>query len=46
MAGDTTFFVATGITDGDLMKGVRYTESDARTRSIVMRSRSRRRGGG
>jgi fructose-1,6-bisphosphatase II len=41
VAGDNTVFVATGITDGDLMRGVRYTESGARTRSIVMRSRSR-----
>ena len=40
VAGDNTFFVATGITDGDLMRGVRYTESGARTRSIVMRSRT------
>jgi fructose-1,6-bisphosphatase II len=40
VAGDNTFFVATGITDGDLMRGVRYTPSGARTRSIVMRSRS------
>jgi fructose-1,6-bisphosphatase II len=40
VAGDNTVFVATGITDGDLMRGVRYTESGARTRSIVMRSRS------
>jgi fructose-1,6-bisphosphatase II len=40
VAGDNTFFVATGITDGDLMQGVRYTSSGARTRSIVMRSRS------
>src|SRR4051794_5906296 len=40
VTGDNTVFVATGITDGDLMRGVRYTESGARTRSIVMRSRS------
>jgi fructose-1,6-bisphosphatase II len=40
VAGDNTVFVATGITDGDLMRGVRYTESGAQTRSIVMRSRS------
>jgi fructose-1,6-bisphosphatase II len=40
VAGDNTFFVATGITDGDLMRGVRYTGSGARTSSVVMRSRS------
>jgi fructose-1,6-bisphosphatase II len=40
VAGENTFFVATGITDGDLMLGVRYIGTGARTRSIVMRSRS------
>jgi fructose-1,6-bisphosphatase II len=40
VAGDNTFFVATGITDGDLLRGVRYSETGASTRSIVMRSRS------
>ena len=40
VAGDNTVFVATGITDGDLLQGVRYTDTGARTRSIVMRSRS------
>jgi fructose-1,6-bisphosphatase II len=32
--------VATGITDGELMDGVRYGPSRAVTQSIVMRSRS------
>ena len=40
VAGDNTFFVATGITDGDLLPGVRYISGGARTRSLVMRSRS------
>jgi fructose-1,6-bisphosphatase II len=40
VAGDNTFFVATGITDGDLLRGVRYSSAGASTRSIVMRSRS------
>jgi fructose-1,6-bisphosphatase II len=41
VAGDNTFFVATGITDGDLLRGVRYSSSaGASTRSMVMRSRS------
>jgi fructose-1,6-bisphosphatase II len=40
VAGDNTFFAATGITDGELLRGVRYTQSGACTRSIVMRSRS------
>jgi fructose-1,6-bisphosphatase II len=38
--GDNTFFVATGITDGYLLRGVRYTASGASTQSIVMRSKS------
>ena len=39
-SGDDVFFAATGITDGALVRGVKYTESGARTYSIVMRSRS------
>ena len=34
------FFVATGITDGELLRGVRYGAKSARTNSLVMRSRS------
>lgn len=37
---DDCFFVATGITDGELMDGVRYGGGKAYTESIVMRSRS------
>jgi fructose-1,6-bisphosphatase II len=40
VAGDDVFFVATGITDGELMKGVRYRAGGASTHSLVMRSRS------
>jgi fructose-1,6-bisphosphatase II len=40
VTGDNTFFVATGITDGELLRGVRYSPKGARTESIVMRSRS------
>ena len=40
VTGDDCFFVATGITDGDLMKGVRYRAGGATTHSLVMRSRS------
>jgi fructose-1,6-bisphosphatase II len=40
VAGDDCFFVATGITDGELMKGVRYRAGGASTHSLVMRSRS------
>ena len=40
VTGDDCFFVATGITDGELMKGVRYRPGGATTHSLVMRSRS------
>jgi fructose-1,6-bisphosphatase II len=40
LARGDTFFVATGITDGELLRGVRYTPQGAQTESIVMRSRS------
>jgi fructose-1,6-bisphosphatase II len=40
VAGDNCFFSATGITDGDLLKGVHYSRLGATTRSLVMRSRS------
>jgi fructose-1,6-bisphosphatase II len=40
VTGDNTFFVATGITDGEQLRGVRYTPQGAETESIVMRSRS------
>jgi fructose-1,6-bisphosphatase II len=38
--GDNVFFVATGITDGELMEGVRYRAGGATTHSLVMRSKS------
>ncbi len=40
VSGDDCFFVATGITDGELMQGVRYRAGGATTHSLVMRSRS------
>jgi fructose-1,6-bisphosphatase II len=40
VAGDATF-AATGISDGELLKGVRYRGGGATTQSIVMRSQSR-----
>jgi fructose-1,6-bisphosphatase II len=39
-AGDNVFVAATGVTDGALLRGVRYTRDGAATDSIVMRSRS------
>ncbi len=38
--GDDVIFAATGITDGDLLQGVRYFGSKATTHSIVMRSKT------
>jgi fructose-1,6-bisphosphatase II len=38
---DDVFFAATGITDGELLRGVRYSTQGATTDSIVMRSRTR-----
>ena len=38
--GDDVFFAATGITDGSLLRGVRYWPDGATTHSMVMRSRS------
>jgi len=40
VSGQNVFFAATGITDGDLLKGIRYRGQSAVTTSIVMRSRS------
>jgi fructose-1,6-bisphosphatase II len=40
VAGDNAFFAATGITDGDLLKGVTYRRDHITTQSLVMRSRS------
>ncbi|WP_328494231.1 class II fructose-bisphosphatase [Streptomyces sp. NBC_00414] len=40
VSGENVFFVATGITDGELLRGVRYRPETATTDSIVMRSKS------
>jgi len=40
VSGDNVFFVATGITDGELLRGVRYRAETATTQSLVMRSKS------
>ena len=39
-SGDDVFFSATGVTDGDVLQGVRYRGPGATTESLVMRSRS------
>jgi len=38
--GENVFFAATGITDGALLRGVRFSPDGATTESIVMRARS------
>jgi fructose-1,6-bisphosphatase II len=38
--GDDVFFACTGITDGALVQGVRFSTDGASTESIVMRARS------
>jgi fructose-1,6-bisphosphatase II len=41
VGGNDVFFAATGVTDGDLLQGVRYLgDGHASTESLVMRSRS------
>lgn len=40
VSGENVFFSATGITDGDLLKGVRFSGGGCTTESIVMRSKS------
>jgi fructose-1,6-bisphosphatase II len=41
VSGEDVFFAATGVTDGDLLQGVRYRDgAEATTESLVMRSRS------
>ncbi|MDZ7675033.1 MAG: class II fructose-bisphosphatase [Acidimicrobiales bacterium] len=38
--GDNCFFAATGITDGELLRGVHFDRRGATTQSLVMRSKS------
>jgi fructose-1,6-bisphosphatase II len=40
VAGDNCFFAATGITDGELLKGVHFASNSVSTQSLVMRSSS------
>ena len=40
VSGEDVFFAATGVTDGELLKGVRYWGDGASTQSLVMRSKS------
>jgi fructose-1,6-bisphosphatase II len=40
VSGNDVFFAVTGVTDGELLDGVKYTGKGAQTSSLVMRSRS------
>jgi fructose-1,6-bisphosphatase/sedoheptulose 1,7-bisphosphatase-like protein len=40
MAKGDVMFAVTGVTNGDFLKGVRFTGDGARTQSVVMRSRT------
>jgi len=40
VSGEDVFFAATGITDGELLRGVRFRGDGANTQSLVMRSKS------
>jgi fructose-1,6-bisphosphatase II len=40
VGGNNCFFAATGITDGELLRGVRYTSSGVTTDSLVVRSQT------
>jgi fructose-1,6-bisphosphatase II len=40
VSGEDVFFSATGVTDGDVLQGVRYQGDHATTESLVMRARS------
>jgi fructose-1,6-bisphosphatase II len=40
VSGEDVFFAATGVTDGELLRGVRYTPQRVLTQSLSMRSKS------
>jgi fructose-1,6-bisphosphatase II len=40
VSGDNVFFAATGVTDGALLRGVRFQSHQVVTHSLSMRSRS------
>ncbi|SDI04747.1 fructose-1,6-bisphosphatase II [Alteribacillus persepolensis] len=40
VGGDDAIFAATGVTDGELLKGVHYKGKNATTQSLVMRAKS------
>ncbi len=40
VSGDNVFFAATGVTDGELLRGVRFEHQEVITQSLSMRSKS------
>ncbi|MBJ7260390.1 MAG: class II fructose-bisphosphatase [Acidimicrobiia bacterium] len=40
VAGEDVFFAATGVTEGDILRGVRYQGAKASTETLVMRSKT------
>ena len=40
VSGENAFFCATGVTNGDMLRGDTYRPNGATTRSLVMRSKS------
>lgn len=40
VSSDNCYFAATGVTNGDMLRGVSYRKNGATTRSLVMRSKS------
>jgi len=40
ITSEDVFFAATGVSSGELLKGVRYFSGGAQTQSLAMRSRS------
>ena len=38
--GDNVIFCATGVTDGEMLKGVQFTSTGAHTHSVVMRAKT------
>ena len=41
MAGGSIMFAATGVTNGDYLRGVRFSRGGGASNSVVMRSRTR-----
>ena len=40
MAGDDVYFAATGVTEGNFLKGVKFARDHIETHTVVMRSKT------